>query len=48
MLIVHRFRALAAGTLPNSGGWAAGAPSAFGTLTQTTANGILQVVAQGF
>jgi hypothetical protein len=48
VLIPDRYRALTAGTLPNSGGWTAGAPSAFGTLTQQTANGILQVVAQNF
>lgn len=47
-LIPHRYQALAAGTLPNSAGWTAGAPSAFGTLTQQTANGLLQVVAQNF
>lgn len=47
-LIPNRYQALGAGTLPNSSGWTAGAATAYGTLTQQTSNGLLQVVAQGF
>jgi hypothetical protein len=47
-LIPNRYQALSSGTLPNSSGWSAGAATAYGTLTQTTANGILQIAAQNF
>jgi hypothetical protein len=47
-LIPNRYQALSSGTLPNSGGWSAGAATAYGTLTQTTTNGILQIAAQNF
>jgi len=47
-LIPNRYQALSSGTLPNSSGWSTGAATAYGTLTQATTNGILQIAAQNF
>jgi HK97 family phage major capsid protein len=47
-IIVNRYQALTAGTLPNSGGWAAGARSSYGVVTQQGSNSLLSITGQGF
>ncbi len=46
--IPGRYLALAAGTLPNSSGWSAGAISSYGTLTQQGSNALLSITGQNF
>jgi HK97 family phage major capsid protein len=47
-IIIGRYQALTSGTLPNSGGWAAGANSAYGVVTQQGSNSLLSITGQGF
>jgi len=44
----NRYQAVAAGTLPNSGGWAVGACSSYGIVTQQGSNSLLSITGQGF
>lgn len=45
--LVNRYQALAAGTLANSGGWVAGANSAYGVVTQFGSNSLLSLTGFG-
>lgn len=47
-IIISRYQALTSGTLPNSGGWTAGANSAYGIVTQQGSNSLLSITGQGF
>ena len=47
-IIPGRYLALTSGTLPNSGGWAAGAVSSYGVVTQQGSNSLLSITGQGF
>ena len=47
-IIPNRYQALTSGTLPNSGGWAAGALSSYGVVTQQGSNSLLSITGQGF
>lgn len=47
-VIPNRYQAVAAGTLPNSGGWAVGAISSYGVVTQEGGNSLLSITGQGF
>lgn len=46
--IPNRYQALAAGTLPNSSGWSAGAASSYGTFIQQGSNSLLSITGQNF
>jgi len=47
-IIPNRYQAVAAGTLPNSGGWAVGAVSSYGVAAQQGSNSLLSITGQGF
>lgn len=47
-ILPNRYQALTSGTLPNSGGWAAGAISSYGVATQQGSNSLLSITGQGF
>lgn len=47
-ILLNRYQALTSGTLPNSGGWAAGAISSYGVVTQQGSGSLLSITGQGF
>jgi len=47
-VMVNRYQAVAAGTLANSGGWAVGASSSYGIITQQGSNSLLSITGQGY
>ena len=48
VFIPNRYQALGSGTLANSGGWAKGAITSYGVVTQEGSNSLLSVSGQGF
>jgi hypothetical protein len=48
VFIPNRYQALESGTLANSGGWAKGAITSYGVVTQEGSNSLLSVSGQGF
>jgi len=44
----NRYQAVVSGTLPNSGGWAVGACSSYGLVTQQGSNSLLSITGQGY
>lgn len=47
-IMVNRYQAPVSGTLPNSGGWTAGAISSYGIAVQEGSNSLLSISGQGF
>lgn len=47
-ILPNRYQALTSSTLPNSGGWAAGAISSYGVVTQQGSGSLLSISGQGF